>query len=292
MSYQYPPSELIINPDGSAYHIGLVSSQIPDHIITVGDQERVSEVSKHFDKITFTKQTREFKSCGGSIGNKDVLVISTGIGTDNIDIVFNELDALANINFATRSQNEILRQLSFFRIGTSGALIAEVPLDSFLISQYAIGLDSLMHYYERQYDVVQSNISKTVNEVLQAQIPNAAAYVSAGSKDLIALFDDSFIKGITITAPGFYAPQGRQLRAMNKSKDYLEDLRKLEFEGHRITNFEMETSGIYGLAEVLGHKAISLNAMIANRATQQFSPDYKKTVNQLILKTIEVIAAQ
>ncbi len=281
--HQLSDSELILNPDGSLYHLHLHPEQVAPTVITVGDPERVATVSKHFDRIEHRVQNREFVTHTGYIGNKRLTVIATGIGTDNIDIVLNELDALFNIDLATRQIKTSLTQLQFIRIGTSGCLRKELPVDTFLISKYAIGLDALMPYYSYP----QTALSKQLeSELLQAlKSTPLRPYVVTGSLPLIDTLGTDIHQGITLTAPGFYAPQGRQLRARSTQKDFLQTIQGVDtisITGLPITNLEMETAGIYGLASALGHDAISFNALLANRATGEFSKDPQKAVEGLV----------
>ena len=275
-------SELILNPDGSIYHLKLRPEQIASTIITVGDQDRVAEVSKYFDAIDHKVEKREFVTHTGWLRGKRLSVISTGIGTDNIDIVFNELDALFNIDFETRQVKETITPLTFIRIGTSGCLQEDIPLDAFLISTYGLGLDNLLHFYENDAELTNSNIDLSdLTKSLQIN-----PYLFKADEDLVAHFTErakqKIHKGITVTCPGFYAPQGRSLRIKALNKNLIQQLQKIDIEGNRITNMEMETAGIYGMASLLGHKAISFNALLANRVTGSFSTQPKQTVDRLI----------
>ncbi|MEL6988180.1 MAG: nucleoside phosphorylase [Bacteroidota bacterium] len=281
-------SELILNPDGSIYHLCLQKDQVAPLIITVGDQDRVGEVSKHFDRIDSKVQKREFTTHTGELNDKRITVISTGIGTDNIDIVFNELDALFNIDFESRTINEDFQELQFIRIGTSGVLQLDIDVDTFLISEYAIGMDALIHYYQYNYSKEEQYLNDAFQIHIGRQFPS---YVAKGSTGLMQKFDADFIKGITITAPGFYAPQGRALRLKTKEEDFISSMQSFNLNNRRITNLEMETSGIYGLANLLGHQAVSCNALLANRANGIFSKNPKKTVEDLITKTLETICS-
>lgn len=290
MSNIIPESELIIRPDGSIYHLGLLPEQLCDTIITVGDPDRVDDVTVHFDRIFYTHQVREFKTTAGEIGSKSIMVVSTGIGTDNIDIVFNELNALANINFQSRILQKKHRALSLFRIGTSGSLRKEIPIDSLLVSEYTIGLDGLMHFYSRKKNKELSSMQSSFDKVLHLSIPNIDSYACKSTDELfIKKLSKKFYRGCTLTASGFYGPQGRVLSAPLVDKYYLDALRKWKHKEISISNFEMETAGIYGMAEVLGHKAVSLNAIIANRESNVFSKNVGKTVDKLIKMTLDAI---
>jgi uridine phosphorylase len=282
-----PESELIINPDGSIYHLNLLPEHICDTIITVGDPDRVREVSKYFDSLEVQIQKREFLTHIGRVANQRVMVISTGIGTDNIDICFNELDALANINFSSRRPNPQHRQLNFIRIGTSGCLDKNLPLDTLLVSRFAVGLEGLMLFYEREHSKTEQHLlSDLIQFAKEYQIilPISPTVVSA-DLDLLARFAD-LPNGITLTATGFYAPQGRQLRAKSLFKNGLDLFNRFQYQNYKISNFEMETAGIYGLANLLGHKAISLNALVANRALSTFSQNPQAAVEKLIVKVL------
>ncbi len=278
-------SELIINPDGSIYHLDLLPSEVAETIITVGDQHRVEMVSQHFDKIEVRKAKREFHTHTGTYKGKRISVISTGIGTDNIDIVFNELDALFNVDFQTRMVKEQLTSLDIIRIGTSGAMQEGIPVDSHLASAFGLGLDSLMHYYELNYnEAEQALINATPT------LPNQLRpYAIQSSERLLQNIAGDLKKGITVTCPGFYAPQGRQVRLKAANENLLDEFRTLNVAGYRATNFEMETAGIYGMAKALGHHPLSLNAILANRVKGTFSKTPKKTVADLIVYALEKI---
>ncbi|ARN77724.1 phosphorylase [Nonlabens spongiae] len=282
------PSELIINSDGSIYHLNLRPEQIADTIITVGDPERVTEVSKHFNFIEHKVGRREFHTHTGTYRGKRISVISTGIGTDNIDIVFNELDALVNIDFDSRELKDQHTSLNIIRVGTSGSVQPSIGVDSFLLSQRGIGFDSLFHWYEN--DGGDSAFAKAVQEQLNTQRLNIVPYVVHCSETLAKRFQTiDMNNGNTITNVGFYGPQGRKLR-LNPAAEGLNDrIANFEFDGHQITNLEMETSGIYALSKLLGHEAVSLNAILANRATGAFSEQPQETVERLIKFTLDRI---
>lgn len=255
-------------------------------IITVGDPDRVSTITKHFDTIEVSKHKREFKTETGLYKGKRLTVISTGIGTDNIDIVFNELDALVNIDFKTRTIKDELTQLNIIRIGTSGAIQESIPLDSFLVSEMGIGFDNLLHFYKTS-SFLNSELSEAFVKHTQWSTSNSRPYVVNGDKTLLNLFTgENFRKGITATNVGFYGPQGRKLRLALQDDSLNSKLESFKYNNQLITNLEMETSGIYGLAKLLGHRAISLNAIIANRANGTFSQKPKETVALLIEKTL------
>ena len=283
-----PESELIINSDGSIYHLNLLPEHLCDTIITVGDPDRVREVSKHFDQIETQIQKREFLTHIGRIGQKKLMVISTGIGTDNIDICLNELDALANIDFQTRQIKPVQRQLTFIRIGTSGCLDKNLPLDTLLVSRFAIGLEGLLLFYQRTCSKEEEELLNQIQLFAKQHhiILPISPTIAAADADLLNQFAD-FQQGITLTATGFYAPQGRQLRATTLFKNGLELFNNFQYQGYKVSNFEMETAGIYGLANILGHKAISLNALVANRALATFSQNPQAAVEKLIIKVLE-----
>lgn len=273
-------SELILNPDGSVYHLNLQPEQIADTIITVGDPDRVAAVSKHFDDIEHRVAKREFHTHTGRIGQKRITVISTGIGTDNVDIVLNELDALVNVDLNTRTLRKEHRVLDIIRIGTSGCLQGDIPLDSLLVSSHGLGLDGLGLYY----DAPNSLLLDTIKERFSFPLP---PYLVQGNEDLTQAIAKDFLRGITVTCAGFYAPQGRQIRAKSKMGDLLPALSDFSEKGLKITNFEMETAGIYLLAHLLGHRAISCNALIANRVKGTFSREPKAIVEKLITSVLE-----
>lgn len=282
-------SELILNPDGSIYHLNLKPENIAQDIIFVGDQDRVEKVTAHFDSIEFTNQKREFKTQTGTYKGKRITVISTGIGPDNIDIVLNELDALVNIDFEIRKVKEKLTSLNIIRIGTSGSLQATILVDSFVMSQYAIGLDNMLRSYcidAVSNTEIENAFIKQTNWNLQKGKP----YVIRSSKILEEKFSsDEIHKGFTATAGGFYGPQGRVLRLTIQDADLNKKMDQFSFEGVQLTNLEMETAAIYGLAALLGHQAISLNAIIANRANGTFSKNSYQTIEELIAYTLEKI---
>ena len=278
-------SDLIINPDGSIYHLNLLPEDIADTIITVGDQDRVAEVSKHFDSIELKKGKREFITHTGYLGKKRISVISTGIGTDNIDIVFNELDALVNINFETRTVNKELKSLNIIRVGTSGSIREDIEVGSILASSYGLGLDALMSYYEQDLSIEDTYLLQQI----KAHLPvlKSEPYLTPASSLLLKQIAFDMPQGITATAPGFYAPQGRQVRAKLSVSNLIEKLSSFETKNQRITNLEMETAGIYALASALGHQALSVNAILAHRLKLQFAPEPDKIVEKMIKVVLE-----
>jgi uridine phosphorylase len=284
-------SELILNERGAIYHLNLRPDEIAQDIITVGDPERVAEVSKYFDEIELKVQTREFVTHTGYLGKKRLSVVSTGIGTDNIDIVFNELDALVNIDLENRTIKKQLTKLNIVRVGTSGGLQKDVPVDSLLVSTYGIGIDNLLNFYDttstiKEQDLLQAFIEQTgLSEGL------SKPYINPCSKTLASYFHDGFHAGITVTCPGFYGPQGRVLRLNTRNPGLIDKLTLFNHKGQKITNFEMETAGIYGMGKLLGHETLSLNAIMANRITGEFSKDAKGTITKLIVKTLDILTS-
>ena len=279
-------ADLVINPDGSIYHLNLLPEDVADTVITVGDPDRISSITKHFDHIEFKKGKREFLTQTGSIGAKRITVVSTGIGTDNIDIVFNELDALVNIDFKTREVKDKLKSLNIIRIGTSGAVQPDLPMGTILASSFGLGLDALMHYYLHEVPESESELFdhvKTHFKSLHAINP----YLTSADPELLRTIGHGMEQGITVTAPGFYAPQGRQVRAKNAVPDFIQKLNSFKFGNYRITNLEMETAGIYALAKILGHKALSVNAILASRVNFQFSEEPNTVVDKAIKLVLE-----
>lgn len=285
-------SELILNPDGSIYHLNLKPENIAHDIIFVGDQDRVEKVTAYFDSIEFTTQKREFKTQTGTYKGKRITVISTGIGPDNIDIVLNELDALANIDFSTRKVKKKLTSLNIIRIGTSGSLQTAIPVDSIVLSQYAIGLDNMLRSYcidEISNKGIENAFIKQTNWDLKKGKP----YVISSSETLEKLFYSIEIqKGFTATAGGFYGPQGRVLRLDIQDTNLNQKMDQFNFNGIQITNLEMETAAIYGLSALLGHNAISLNAIIANRADGTFSENPYQIIDKLIGYTLQKLSQE
>lgn len=280
-------SELILNPDGSVYHLNLKPENIAHDIIFVGDQERVSKITQHFDSIEFSTQKREFKTETGIYKGKRLTVQSTGIGPDNIDIVFNELDALVNVDLETREIKENHTALNIVRIGTSGSLQADIPVDSWVMSKYAIGLDNMLRSYlieEHSVAELEDAFITQTNWDLRKGRPTVVPCAEALENKI---FSDKFHKGFTGTAGGFYGPQGRVVRLNIQDPQLNSKMDAFNYNGTRMTNLEMETSAIYGLGKLLGHNCLSLNAIIANRAVGEFSSNPEKTVNELIAYTLD-----
>lgn len=281
-------SDLIINADGSIYHLNLLPEDIADTVITVGDPDRVGEISKYFDKIELQKGKREFITHTGYVGKKRVTVLSTGIGTDNIDIVFNELDALVNIDFNTREIKKKLTSLNIIRVGTSGAVQSDIPMGTILASSYGLGMDALMNYYIHEVSQQERGLMDDISAHF-GHLSHINPYFTAASETLLNTIGKDLPKGITITAPGFYAPQGRLVRAKNAVPNFIDLINSFKSNQHRITNLEMETAGIYALAKVLGHQAISINAILASRVNFEFSKEPNKIVEQAIKLVLERI---
>lgn len=280
-------SELILNPDGSVYHLNLLPEQIAQDIIFVGDQDRVEKITQNFDSIEFSTQKREFKTQTGYLNGKRITVISTGIGPDNIDIVMNELDALANIDLETKIPKANLKSLNIIRIGTSGSLQPHIPVDSFVLSQYAIGLDNMLRSYQIDH-ICHSNIENAFVQHTNWDQLKGKPYCIAAAPILQNVFENNNIfTGITATAPGFYGPQGRILRLDIQDKNLNSKMDSFEINNLKITNLEMETAAIYGLSALLGHRALSLSAIIANRSSGTFSQNPEKTIVKLINLVLE-----
>lgn len=283
-------TDLVLNTDGSVYHLHLREEHIADNVIVVGDQGRVEAISKHFDKIDFKTSNREFVTHTGVLGKNRITVLSTGIGTDNIDIVINELDAAINIDHQTRKPKDKLRKLNIIRIGTSGALQADIPVGSHVISQFGLGFDNLMHYYSYSISPIEVELSEAISKHLQWNELQVRPYVCKGNDDLFAQLSPEMIPGITATAPGFYGPQGRTIRLSPKDTAINDKLQSFNYESYRITNFEMETSALYGLGTALGHNCCTCCAIIANRIRQEYSKDYHKDIDRLIEVVLERLA--
>ena len=279
-------SELILNPDGSVYHLNLKPGQIANDIIFVGDQNRVEKITKHFDFIEFSTQKREFKTQTGTYKGKRISVMSTGIGPDNIDIVMNELDALVNVDLATRTVKSEFTSLNIVRIGTSGSLQADIPCDSFVMSQYGLGLDNMLRSYLIE-EISEIDMEDAFITHTNWDMKKGRPYVIAGSASLEKKLESNKIfKGFTGTAGGFYGPQGRVVRLEIQDPELNNKMDSFNFKGIKMTNLEMETGAIYGLGKLLGHQCLSLNAIIANRASGTFSKDPYKAVDELITYTL------
>lgn len=287
-STYFKDTELVLNQDGSVYHLNLLPNMLSDKILLVGDQGRVSSISKHFDKIEHKVQNREFLTHTGIYKGKRITALSSGIGTDNIDIVMNELDALVNIDLSKRISKESLSQLNIVRIGTCGALQADIAPDTAVVSEYAIGLDGLLNFYD--FDKQNNNeLSNSFVEHMNLSKTLAYPYSAKASEMLFEKISAGFVSGITVTSPGFYAPQGRELRANSTFKNFDSKFSSFNYKGRKLVNFEMETSAIYGLSKLLGHEALTVCLVVGNRITKQFSNNYKPAMDELILKVLDRI---
>lgn len=277
-------SELVLNPDGSVYHLNLLPEEIADKIILVGDPDRVPKVSKYFDKIEVKKNKREFYTHTGELRGQRITVMSTGIGTENIDIVMNELDALVNIDLKNKEFKTEHKSLELFRMGTCGSVNPEVEVDNMLVTQNVVGLDGLLHFYQ-DYSF-ENDFSRSFLERFPYEKIKPMLYFSDWAEDIADYYKDAKYIGNTATFPGFYAPQGRQLRLRATDDQFLETLNDLG-----VTNFEMETSAIYGLSKLLGHKALTVNCVIANRRRGEFSADHhmseRKTIEWVLDRIVK-----
>ncbi|WP_038029415.1 nucleoside phosphorylase [Thermonema rossianum] len=285
----YPASELIVNPDGSIYHLGLRPEQLADTVIVVGDPERVPMISRHFEKIEYRLHKREFVTHTGSYRGVRMTVISSGMGTDNVEILMTELDALANIDLEKRLPKSNPQRLRIVRVGTSGSIQAGVPVGSLLASAVGVGIDTLMCFYD--YDTPKEQQLKAAMQQLQQHLALPfEPYAAPASPALLELFS-GLTQGVTLTCPGFYAPQGRELRAPARLKNWVQRLQSFEYEGLRLTNLEMETAGYYAMAQLLGHDMISLNAILADRTNGIFAEKPKEVVEELIVYTLDKLAS-
>lgn len=288
---QFPigDSELIITDKGCIYHLDLHPDEIADTVITVGDPGRVASVSKYFDSIEVKKSHREFVTHTGYVGNKRISVVSTGIGPDNIDIVLNELDALVNIDFNTRLVKSENVFLNIIRLGTSGSLQADIGVDSLVASTFGIGLDNLLHYYRLENNAEEEFVLAEFQKHTSLSGNPIQPYAVQGSVRLLNNFMDGYEHGITVTCPGFYAPQGRVLRMSLSFPNLVDSLSSFQAGSHRISNFEMETSAIYGLGRLMNHHCLSINTIIANRKTKEFSKNAISSIENMIVKSLEII---
>ena len=283
-------SELIINPRGAVYHLNLRPEELAHTIITVGDPDRVALVSQYFDSVESKFRHREFVSHTGFVGKKKITVIATGIGPDNIDIVLNELDALVNIDFETRQIKQDLTSLNIIRIGTSGSLQRDIPVDSYVASTHGLGLDNLLNYYRQEHNEQEKQLLHSFVTHTQLNGNASNPYISTASGSLLKHFVNGYHQGITVTCPGFYGPQGRILRLGVQYPQLIDRLTEFTFGQHRITNFEMETAAIYGLGKLLGHHCLSLSAIVANRIQKEFTKDSDALIDRLIRQTLEIIS--
>ncbi|PVH26548.1 nucleoside phosphorylase [Sphingobacterium corticibacter] len=278
-------SELILNQDGSVYHLNLLPEDIADTIIFVGDQERVPLVSQHFDRIEIKKGKREFITHTGYLRGKRISVVSTGIGTDNIDIVINEIDALFNVDLQTKMLNPEIRSVDIIRIGTSGSMNPNVATDQIIVSEFAVGFDSLMQFYKKQYTEEEVGIRDIITNAFSEF--GVKPYVGKANESLVERYAYDLYKGITVTAPGFYGPQGRKVRTQEAAPRFIEVAGSLDLAGRHITNLEMETAGIYALSNMFGHRAISINAIVASRVDARFSEQPQAVIQRAILLVLD-----
>jgi uridine phosphorylase len=286
-----PSSELVLNPDGSIYHLKLHPEQLAERVIVVGDQGRVEEISRHFDTIEHKVQNREFVTHTGLYRGKRITALSTGIGTDNIDIVMNELDALVNIDLEKRVAKANQQALEIVRIGTSGTICEDIPVDSVLASTHGLGFDGLMHFYRFHANENEARLCEAIIAELNLPSNVNSPYLVEGDAALFAKMSIGYFTGITATASGFYGPQGRQIRLEPAVSDLNERMMRFRMGEHRITNFEMETSALFGLARLLGHKAATVCVIIANRARKEYSKNYKPPMQQLIVDVLDRLSS-
>lgn len=279
-------SELIINPEGSIYHLNLKPDELAKNIILVGDPGRVEKISRYFDKVEHRSRNREMVAHVGYLNKKHIMVMSTGMGTDNIDIVLNELDALVNVDFEARTIKENHTSLNIVRLGTSGAIQPDIPIDSYAVSTSGLGLDGLLKFYDSQA-ITNDDVSESFIQQVGWHPDLPYPYFVKGSDDLFSKFSEGFVSGITATAPGFYGPQGRVIRIPLNHPDLMDKMQHFRLGDERIINFEMETSALYGLSKLLGHNAITVCAVIANRALQTYSKDHQKVIENLIEVVLE-----
>ncbi len=285
-----PESDLIINPDGSIYHLNLLPEDVADTIIVVGDQDRVAEVSKHFDTVELKKGKREFITHTGLLGKKRITVLSTGIGTDNIDIVLNELDALVNIDFTTRTVKKTLHSLDIIRIGTSGSVQEDIPMGTIMASSYGMGVGALMNFYRKEDTLAEEVLLENILQHFR-EFPTLKPYVAVGSDRLLSTIGKNMEQGITLTAPGFYGPQGRKSRAQNSLSNFIQRITTFRQQALKITNLEMETAGIYSLANMLGHQAISINAILVSRTKLAFAKEPQKIIDTAIKMVLDRVGS-
>ncbi|MFU8842569.1 MAG: nucleoside phosphorylase [Bacteroidales bacterium] len=290
MNQKIPESELIINPDGSIYHIHIRPENLADTVLIVGDPKRVDLITAHFDHIEFRNENREIHTQTGTCKGKRITVMSTGMGPDNIDIVINELDALVNIDFKTRKEKETKTSLNIIRLGTSGAIQPDLPMNATIMSSYGLGLDGLLHFYRLDKGIIDQELTDLFIQSTHWPAVLPKPYVAAASSSLVGLFaNEKFYKGITATAPGFYGPQGRVLRIPLAYTHLNQEIRDFKAGDLRILNFEMETSALYGLGKLLGHNTLSLCIAIASRVKHQYNKDYPVAMDQLIERVLNVV---
>ena len=286
---KYKESELILNSDGSIYHLRLKPENLADNIIVVGDPQRVPMVSKYFDKIEWKGQNREIVTHTGSLAGKSITVLSSGMGTDNMDIIIQELDALVNIDLTTRERKNNHKSLNIIRLGTTGAIQPDIPLNTFIMAEYGLGLDGLMYFYKDENNLLDNDIADRF--IQHSNWPDSLPkpYVARASDELINKLGKNLFKGLTVTSPGFYGPQGRTIRIGLAFPEMNKLIETFEYKGKKITNFEMETSALYGLSKFLGHNALTICVAIANRSLGQHNPNYNEKMEELIQILLERI---
>ncbi len=288
MTQPIPASQLVLNNEGAIYHLNLHPDQLADNVIMVGDPGRVDLIASFFDKIEVKRENRELITRTGYFNGKRITALSTGMGTDNLDIVMNELDALANIDLKTRMPKEKHRSLNLIRIGTCGALQPDIPVgDSYVATRYAIGLDGLLYFYEKHDEVDETEMRDAFIEQLGYPTNLPKPYIVEGSKELFNRLAQGYYQGVTATAPGFYGPQGRTLRMHLSYPELNQKIEAFDYQGWRVCNFEMESSALYGLGKMMGHNCLTICVAIANRVTEKFSTDYHPYMRKLVLTTLE-----
>jgi len=280
-------SELILNPDGSVYHLHLKPENLAETIIVVGDQGRVKEISKHFDNVDFTVQNRELYTHTGSIGNTRLTVLSTGMGTDNLDIVINELDAVVNVDLTTREPKTAHTKLNIIRLGTAGALQADIQPGDFVASSYGMGMDGLLYFYAKGKSVMNAALAEAFVKHVNWNTNLPGIYAVPCSQTLMDRVGKGLVHGVTLTAPGFYGPQGRELRLKLAFPELNHLIESFDYEGSRIANFEMETSALYGLGRMLGHETLTVCTIVANRVNHSYAKDYQGDIERLIRLVLE-----
>lgn len=288
MSQPIPASQLVLNNEGAVYHLGLHPEELADDIILVGDPGRVDMIASHFDKIEVKRQNRELWSRTGIYNGKRITVLSTGMGTDNLDIVMNELDTLANIDLVSRMPKETHRTLNLVRLGTSGALQADIPVeDTYVVTRYAIGLDGLLYFYKGNESVNEIAMRDAFIEQMEYPKDLPMPYVVEGSQELFDRLGQGYFQGLTATAPGFYGPQGRTLRMQLAYPENNKKIEAFRYQGWRVCNFEMESSALYGLGKMMGHRCLTICAVIANRVSEKFCTDYHPYIEKLVTNTLD-----
>lgn len=288
MSQPIPASQLVLNNEGAVYHLGLHPEELADDIILVGDPGRVDMIASHFDKIEVKRQNRELWSRTGIYNGKRITVLSTGMGTDNLDIVMNELDTLANIDLVSRMPKETHRTLNLVRLGTSGALQADIPVeDTYVATRYAIGLDGLLYFYKGNESVNEIAMRDAFIEQMEYPQDLPMPYVVEGSQELFDRLGQGYFQGLTATAPGFYGPQGRTLRMQLAYPENNKKIEAFRYQGWRVCNFEMESSALYGLGKMMGHRCLTICAVIANRVSEKFCTDYHPYIEKLVTNTLD-----